>query len=101
MLRVVVLVSGGGTNLQAVIDKIASVVNRQRAYVSTETLQSLDITRDNGCRTVINIADASKTSLVPEKNAASAHLRPQLSSYKKTPYHEYAKQTLETAAAFV
>ena len=44
MLRVVVLVSGGGTNLQAVIDKIASVVNRQRAYVSTETLQSLDIT---------------------------------------------------------
>ena len=80
---------------KAVIDKIASVVNRQRAYVSTETLQSLDITRDNGCRTVINIADASKTSLVPEKNAASAHLRPQLSSYKKTPYHEYAKQTLE------
>ena len=68
---------------KAVIDKIASIVNRQRGYISTETLQSLDITRDNGCRTVINIADASKTSLVPEKNAASAHLRPQLSSYKR------------------
>ena len=74
-----------------VVDQLASIVNRQRSYITTETLEA----RDNGVGSIHNQVDATKNCLVDEKREASAHLRPQLSSYKQIRFHEYAKQTLE------
>ena len=78
-----------------VVDQLASIVNRQRSYITTETLEALDKRRDNGVGSIHNQVDATKNCLVDEKREASAHLRPQLSSYKQIRFHEYAKQTLE------
>ena len=74
-----------------VVDQLASIVNRQRSYITTETLEALDKRRDNGVGSIHNQVDATKNCLVDEKREASAHLRPQLSSYKQIRFHEYAK----------
>lgn len=78
-----------------IVGQLATIVNRQRSYITTDTLEALDKRRDNGVGSIHNQVDATKNCLVDEKREASAHLRPQLSSYKQIRFHEYAKQTLE------
>lgn len=78
-----------------VVDQLASIVNRQRSYITTDTLEALDKRRDTGVGSIHNQLDGTKNSLVDAKREASARLRPQLSGYKQIRYHEYAKQTLE------
>ena len=77
------------------VDRLCSVVNRQRSYVSTATLERLDDRRDTGSRVVFNLLDAYLKSLVEERAAASERLLAQLSSYKNLERHEYSKQSAE------
>ena len=64
MLRVVVLVSGGGTNLQAIIDAIAAgkVKNAQIVGVisNNKTVKSLERARNAGIPAVRRIMRAEK-----------------------------------------
>ena len=77
------------------VDRLCSVVNRKRSYVSTATLERLDDRRDTGSRVVFNLLDAYLKSLVEERAAASERLLAQLSSYKNLERHEYSKQSAE------
>ena len=74
---------------------LASVVNRQQAYVATETLIALDKDRDNGVGTINSVINAYKTSLVEQKRKWARFLAPQLAAYKGISRHEYTKQTAE------
>lgn len=78
-----------------IVGQLATIVNRQRSYITTDTLEALDKRRDTGVGSIHNQLDGTKNSLVDAKREASARLRPQLSGYKQIRYHEYAKQTLE------
>lgn len=82
-------------NYKQLVEQLASVVNRQRSYVSTKKLDELDNLRDNGTGYVFNVLDANKTCLIAAKVDASNRLLPQISSYRKIRSHEYSKQSAE------
>ena len=80
---------------KASVATLASVVNREKAYVATETLIALDKDRDNGVGTINSVINAYKTSLVEQKRKWARLLAPQLAAYKGISRHEYTKQTAE------
>ena len=64
-------------NYKQLVEQLASVVNRQRSYVSTKKLNELDDLRDNGSGFIFNVLDANKTCLIAahEYSKQSAELR--------------------------
>ena len=78
-----------------ITNTLASVVNRQRAMVSTEELKAADLVRDNAAGVIYNVVRVHLTSTVAAKKAAAKLLSPQLSAYKGIGHHEYTKQTSE------
>ena len=81
---------------KAVIDQLAAIVNRQRAYISTSSLSEADETRDRAIGVIMSVVNAFKTTPVADKRTAAITLAPQLSPYKGIGEHEYTKQTAET-----
>lgn len=80
---------------RAAVDTLASIVNRQRAYISTAQLADTDKVRDNAVGAIINVVNAYRTTPVEEKRQAALLLIPQLSAYNGIARHEYSKQTAE------
>ncbi|MEG0454414.1 MAG: DUF6261 family protein [Bacteroides sp.] len=77
------------------VETLASIVNRQRAFVATAGMKDTDAIRDSATGVISNVTNAYLTSPVTEKNAAAHLLVPQLSVYKGIRNHEYTKQTAE------
>ena len=75
---------------------LASIVNRQRSFITTASLAEIDRTRDNAAGVISNVTSAYLTSPVAEKREAAMLLSPQLSAYRGIRNHEYTKQTAET-----
>lgn len=80
---------------EAAIAALDSVVNRQRAYVSTKLLADADKVRDNAVSVIIGTARLFRKSPVAEQSAAAELLYTQFSAYKDITRHEYSKQTAE------
>lgn len=80
---------------QSASDTLASIVNRQRAFISTKTLSEADDIRDHAIGTINSVVNAYATSPVEEHREAALLLQPQLSAYKGIARHEYSKQTAE------
>ena len=78
------------TAYSAASELLASIVNRERAFVATATLAEADDVRD---RASVN---AYLTSPVAEKKAAATLLDAKMSPYRGIRKHEYTKQTAET-----
>lgn len=83
------------------VETLASIVNRQRAFISTASMKEYDKLRDNGAGTISNVVSAFLTSPVEEKSIAAHLLYPQLSPYKGIRNHEYTKQTAEVKGMLV
>lgn len=79
----------------AAVETLASIVNRQRAFVATADMKGTDKTRDNAAGVISNVINAYLTSPVAEKSTAAHLFAPQLSPYKGIRSHEYTKQTAE------
>lgn len=77
------------------VNMLASIVNRQRAFVATTSMKETDRVRDNAAGVISNVTNAYLTSPVAEKSTAAQLLDPQLSPYKGIRNHEYTKQTAE------
>lgn len=77
------------------VETLASIVNRQRAFVATAGMKETDAVRDSAAGVISNVTNAYLTSPVAEKSAAAHLLAPQLSPYKGIRNHEYTKQTAE------
>ena len=82
-------------NYKQLVEQLASVVNRQRSYVSTKKLNELDDLRDNGSGFIFNVLDANKTCLIAAKVDAANRLLAQISAYRGMRNHEYSKQSAE------
>lgn len=82
-------------NYKQLVEQLASVVNRQRSYVSTKKLNELDDLRDNGSGFIFNVLDANKTCLIAAKVDAANRLLAQISAYRGIRNHEYSKQSAE------
>ena len=80
---------------EAAIATLDSIVNRQRAFVSTKVLADADRVRDNAVSIIIGTARLYRKSPVAEQSAAAELLYPQFSAYKDITRHEYSKQTAE------
>lgn len=80
---------------EAAIATLDSIVNRQRAFVSTKVLADADRVRDNAVSVIIGTARLFRKSPVAEQSAAAELLYPQFSAYKDITRHEYSKQTAE------
>lgn len=80
---------------EAAAETLASIVNRQRAFVSTKVLADTDRVRDNAVTIIIGTARLFRNSPVEEQSAAAELLYPQFSPYKGITKHEYSKQTAE------
>ena len=74
---------------------LASVVNRDRAFVATKSMESADRERDNAAGVVINVTYDFLSSPVEAKRTAAELLYPKLSPYKGIGRHEYTKETAE------
>ena len=74
---------------------LASVVNRDRAFVATKSMESADRERDNAAGVVINVTYDFLSSPVEVKRTAAELLYPKLSPYKGIGRHEYTKETAE------
>lgn len=85
----------------ASVETLSSIVNRQRAFISTESMKDTDRTRDNASGVISNVVSAYLTSPVAEKSTAAHLLNPQLSPYKGIRNHEYSKQTAEIKGMLV
>ena len=77
------------------VGALASIVNRQRAFVATADMKETDKTRDSASGVISNVVNAFLTSPVTEKSTAAHLLFPKLSPYKGIRNHEYTKQTAE------
>lgn len=77
------------------VETLASIVNRQRAFISTASMKENDKVRDNAGGTINNVISAFLTSPVEEKSNEAHLLFPQISPYKGMRNHEYTKQTAE------
>ena len=80
---------------EASVEKLTSIVNRQRAFVSTQALASADDVRDQACGTISAVVNAFLNSPVDEKREAAELLAPKLAPYKGIRNHKYTKQTAE------
>ena len=67
---------------EAAIATLDSIVNRQRAFVSTKVLADADRVRDNAVSIIIGTARLYRKSPVAEQSAAAELLYPQFSAYK-------------------
>lgn len=76
-------------------EALASIVNRQRAFVATANLKSFDKMRDSASGVICNVTGAYLTSPVKEKSEAAHILYPKMSPYLGIRNHEYTKQTAE------
>ena len=83
------------TAYEAAIATLDSIVNRQRAFVSTKVLADADRVRDNAVSIIIGTARLYRKSPVAEQSEAAELLHPQFSAYKDITRHEYSKQTAE------
>lgn len=79
----------------AAIQALASIVNRQRAFVATAGMKETDAMRDRASGVISNVTNAYLTSPVALKSEAAAVLSAELSPYKAIRNHEYTKQTAE------
>lgn len=77
------------------VETLASVVNRQRAFVATVDLKDTDKIRDNASGVISSVTNAYLTSTVEATSKAAHLLYPQLSPYRGIRNHEYTKQTAE------
>ena len=100
------------TAYEAAIATLDSIVNRQRAFVTTKTLADADDVRDRAVSVIISAARIFRKcdravsviisaarifrkSPVAEQSEAAELLHPQFSAYKDITRHEYSKQTAE------
>ena len=74
---------------------LSSVVNRQRALITTAELRKADDVRDRATGLIYNMVRINLTSTVAARQAAAQLLSPQLSPYRAIGTHEYSKQTDE------
>lgn len=88
-------IEGKLTSYQAAIQRLAAIVNRQMAFVSTPEMKTTDRTRDNASGTISGVTNAYTTSPVETKRIAAQLLSAYLSPYKGIRNHEYSKQTAE------
>ena len=79
----------------SVVTTLSSLVNRQRAYISTGAMKETDLRRDHALGVINNVVCDYQTTPVAEKQAAAKLLYPQLSPYRGIRDHEYNKQTSE------
>ena len=77
------------------VETLASIVNRERAFVSTQTLREADKVRDSAAGVISQVVNAYLTSPVSEKQAAARLLDAKMSPYRGIRNHEYTKQTAE------
>lgn len=80
---------------EEVTQKLASVVNRQQAFVSTKALAEADDYRDCACGTICAAVNAFVNSPSKERREAARLLAPQLAPYKGIRRHNYSKETAE------
>ncbi len=84
------------TAYSAASELLASIVNRERAFVATATLTEADDVRDRASGVIGQVVNAYLTSPVAEKKAAATLLDAKMSPYRGIRKHEYTKQTAET-----
>lgn len=84
------------TAYSAASELLASIVNRERAFVATATLAEADDVRDRASGVIGQVVNAYLTSPVAEKKAAATLLDAKMSPYRGIRKHEYTKQTAET-----
>lgn len=74
---------------------LGSVVNRQRAFLSTVKLKEADVLRDNAGGIITNGTQLHLNSPIPTKREAAILAWAKLSPYRRIRNHSYAKQTAE------
>lgn len=74
---------------------LASIVNRDKAFVATLSLEEADDRRDRVAGIIGQIINAHLTSPIEEKLAAARLLDAKMSSYRRIRNHEYTKETSE------
>ena len=84
------------TAYSAASELLASIVNRERAFVATATLAEADDVRDRASGVIGQVVNAYLTSPVAEKKAVATLLDAKMSPYRGIRKHEYTKQTAET-----
>lgn len=77
------------------VETLASIVNRERAFVSTQALREADKVRDSASGVISQVVNAYLTSPVSEKQSAARLLDAKMSPYRGIRNHEYTKQTAE------
>ena len=80
---------------QEKVSLLESIVNRQRAFVSTGKLKQSDTVRDNAGGVITGSIHLLLTTPVEAKRMAAELLDPQVSAYRNIRGHEYNKQTAE------
>ena len=80
----------------AASELLASIVNRERAFVATATLAEADDVRDRASGVIGQVVNAYLISPVAEKKAAATLLDAKMSPYRGIRKHEYTKQTAKT-----
>lgn len=74
---------------------LASIVNRDKAFVATLSLAEADDCRDRAAGIIGQIINAHLTSPIEEKRAAARLLDAKMSPYRRLRNHEYTKETSE------
>lgn len=88
-------IEGKAAAYTAAVGGLASIVNRQQAFVATASMKEADGKRDNAAGVISSVTNAYLSSPVTNKSEAAHLLTPQLSPYKGIRAHEYTKQTAE------
>ena len=70
------------TAYSAASELLASIVNRERAFVATATLAEADFVRDRASGVIGQVVNAYLTSPVAEKKAAATLLDAKMSPYR-------------------
>lgn len=83
------------------IKTLDSIVNRERAFVSTKALREADLVRDSAAGVISQVINACLTSPVAERKAAAQLLDVKMSPYRGIRNHEYTKQTAEVRGMLV
>ena len=83
------------------IKTLDSIVNRERAFVSTKALREADQVRDSAAGVISQVINACLTSPVTERRAAAQLLDAKMASYRGIRNHEYTKQTAEVRGMLV
>lgn len=83
------------------IKVLDSIVNRERAFVSTKVLREADLVRDSAAGVISQVVNACLTSPVSERKSAAQLLAAKMSPYRGIRNHEYTKQTAEVRGMLV